>query len=329
MSGQPRRTERLPIRLHQGVNRHPLRPRKDTIMARTKPTTEVEATEAQVENVETAPQATENTETVEAPIDLADFESSIEQAVSSAGASGEPTADAVKAVQEEYRKLDGNKPKAAARTAIKEGMKAAVKSGDLERAKVLMQLDEEVKSSPKSSGPKAERKPVDPTDAYLQQRVTLHLGYSLLVQPEGLAEDTEQRATALVDETYPQAQAYLAWLQADKESRGDEPEVSPVAKAAAKLAVGKKVKASGGGGTRTSSYNGPQRSVKAHIASAFADVPSGTFLKVSEIVKHTSEEYGSDHPSPGAVTASLKSAKFDVAGISPDSVDGHQGARKA
>jgi hypothetical protein len=48
-----------------------------------------------------------------------------------------------------------------------------------------------------------------------------------------------------------------------------------------------------------------RRQVSRHIISAFADLPIGTKLTIAQIVAHTSEEYGNNHPSPGAVMAWL------------------------
>lgn len=303
-------------------------------MARTKNTDEAQVIENEAsvpESAEVQAQAAQSTEVQADEVNLADFNDSIEAAITGAdSATGEPTEDGVKAVQEEYRKLDGNKAKAAARTAIKEGMKAAVREGQLERAKCLMTLDEKVKAAPAKTSVPREAKKIDPTEAYVANRATLHLAFANLVTPEGLAEDAEAQATAKVEELNGSVAGYIAWLSGDKDTRGEEPEVDPIVKAASKLAVGKKARATGSSGTsRASGYSGPVRSVKSHIASAFAGVESGTFLKVSDIVKHESAEYGSDHPSPGAVSASLKSAKFDVEGVVPESVDGHLGARKA
>lgn len=48
-----------------------------------------------------------------------------------------------------------------------------------------------------------------------------------------------------------------------------------------------------------------RRQVYRHIISAFADLPLGTKLTIAQIVAHTSEEYGNDHPATGAVAAWL------------------------
>jgi hypothetical protein len=58
-----------------------------------------------------------------------------------------------------------------------------------------------------------------------------------------------------------------------------------------------------GGTNRT--YTGPRRSVPAHIESAMADVPVGGFMKIRDIARSTTDTYGDDHPSDGAVGAAL------------------------
>lgn len=58
-------------------------------------------------------------------------------------------------------------------------------------------------------------------------------------------------------------------------------------------------------GTTNRTYNGPRRSVAAHIESAFEDMESGDTMKIRDIARHTSDTYGDDHPSDGAVGAAL------------------------
>ena len=87
--------------------------------------------------------------------------------------------------------------------------------------------------------------------------------------------------------------------------------------------------------TPRGTYTGPRRDVAAHIESAFADVPSGTFLTVAAIAGHSSDTYGDDHPSSGAVWARLTADTFDaeaygivVVTRSDDDPSSRNGARK-
>lgn len=102
---------------------------------------------------------------------------------------------------------------------------------------------------------------------------------------------------------------YLDWEGAEDRDEDDKPELGDIATAALAILKGKKARkarAKGAStGVRAVSYDGPRRSVANHIESAFEGVESGTFLKITEIVNHTSEEYGDDHPSSGAVAAAL------------------------
>jgi hypothetical protein len=74
-----------------------------------------------------------------------------------------------------------------------------------------------------------------------------------------------------------------------------------------------------------------RRDIAAHIASAFAGMPDGTFLTVGEIRAHRSKEYGDEFPSSGAIAARLfpASGRCTVHGVSPNTNDrGVRGAHK-
>ena len=123
---------------------------------------------------------------------------------------------------------------------------------------------------------------------------------------EGVGEGWEDKANSLFAELKPAADKYLAWVNDQSEDKGDEPEVSALAKNAVKLSLGKSAKAgskaTSGGGV---AYVGERRNIATHIAEAFADEPVGTFLTVSEIRKFKSNEYGDNPPSAGAISARL------------------------
>jgi hypothetical protein len=295
----------------------------------------VEVTEAPVENAE-APAADETaapeaaTE-ADAPVDITDFEAAVETAVSGADAStGQLVPEQLTAVQTEYAKLD-TKGKPAARNHIKVSLKKSVKGNQLERAKSLYDIQDSLSSATKAKAPR-ETKKVDPTESYVENKTTLLLAQGLVLKPEGTAEDADARATAQYNDTFAIAQGYLNWITAaDKDARGDEPEVPAFVKSAVKLAIGKKVKASSGGNATSSgpSYDGPKRAVAKHIAEAFENEPVGKFLKIAEIVKFKSNEYGDDKPSAGAVTGALKSAKFAIPGLKPDNQGGFGAVKTA
>lgn len=296
---------------------------------------EDEATETEVQAP--AAESTENTSTNESPagqdtsstppvaeVDLTAFLETLNSAVAGVGGDGTPTPEGVAAVQGAYQALDGSKAKAAARKRIQAEMKKAVQDHEMTRALAITLLEEDMtkgatKKSAKTSTPKA---PVDPTEKYVSERLALTLGLGLLPKPEGVAADADQQVETAYGNQYQSAVDYLAWLQADKDSRGDEPEATDAAKNGAKLALGKKTskgsRASSGGG---SSYDGPRRNVNDHISEVFASQDSGAALKIGEVAKTKTSVYPAGDASPGAITSRADSGKLPE-GISADKRDG-------
>jgi hypothetical protein len=227
-----------------------------------------------------------------------------------------------------YQELDGAKAKAAVRASIERGVQEALspESGDIPKARALNTIRGAITSA-KGGGGKAAATPQDPTEAFVEQVVAIQLAYSHVTQnvPEGVADDWNDRATKLASETVGDVDKLAKY-----NGEGEAPEVSALAKRALKLATGK-VK-SGGGGTRAP-FTGTRRDIGKHIIEAFADKNSGDFLTVAQIVSHHSSEYGTESPSPGAVSARLfpKSGKCTLEGVVPvDAQDGQpKGARKA
>ncbi len=274
----------------------------------------------------------------EAEFDLSDFEAAAEAAVAEADTTtGDVPEAEVSKVNAEYRKVAGLKGKNAARSFLNAKMKGAMDESDIVSARAWMNLGENLSAGSSGGGSSSTpRQPVDPTDAYVDRLVTLKLAVNLVPEPEGLAEDWSDKANAKFAEVEAGAKEMLAWLQSDAEDKGDEPEVSATAKAAAKLAIGRSAKA--GSAVRasgTSTFTGERRNILTHIAEAFAEQESGAFLKISEIRGFKSSEYGDDHPSAGAISARLfpKNGKVSeavatTAGVKPDEVDGSKGARK-
>lgn len=287
--------------------------------------------EAAVSTTETEAPEAPTAEATEAPIDLTAFEAAATAAVAEADTSTGTVPDAeVAKVVTEYRNLDGIKPKNKAKAHLNESMKDAMNADDLVKARAYLQLHESMTAG-SGGGSTKEKAPADPTEAFVQRSATLALATYLLTPGEGVGEDWETKRDELVSSSQSQAEQYLAYVQDESEDKGDEPEVSPVVRNAVKLAVGKSAKVGGrsGGG----SFDGPRRDIGNHILSAFADQPIGTFLTVAEIRKHQSEEYGTDSPSAGAISARLfpASGKCSLVekGIQPDTNEkGNKGARK-
>jgi hypothetical protein len=281
--------------------------------------------EAPVETTE----ATSTESTPEAPIDLTGFEASVTEAVAQADESTGMVPEAsLGSVLEQYRSLDGVKAKNKAKAHLNDGMKSAMNDGDIAKARAFLQLSENMTAgSSKSSGEKA---PADPTEAAAQRIATLQLAAAYAVVPDGVSGDLDAKVAELTAASEAGVQSYLEWSQADEESRGDEPEVSAVARNAAKLALGKAAKA---GARSGSTFTGERRDIGKHIAEAFESVESGGFLTVAEIRNFKSAEYGDTPPSAGAISARLfptGGGDCTIEGISGDTNDkGNKGGRKA
>lgn len=264
-------------------------------------------------------------------LEIPEFEEFVQQVVENEvdKATGTVSDEGLKQIADEYRSLDGAKRKARARAFAERQMFAAVESGDIVLAKAYVSVGENMKSDTKKKTSKRPgRKPADNTAVFAQKSAVLDLARALAVMPDNVDEDkAREQAEKMYQDAYEATENYIAWLQFDKDERGEEPEVEPFVKQAAKLALGKAARPSASRST-ASSYSGPRRSVKNHIASAFADVPVGTFLKISEIAGHTSDEYGDDHPSSGAVTSALNSKNFDLPHIEAGERDGNKGATR-
>ena len=280
--------------------------------SRTAPATGQEAQGDQSPEPQEAPQAA-STPSDGAPVvvDPA-FTSAVSEAVSQRDPQTGtlPTAN-IEAVRKAYRALDGANLKRAAKQVLADGMKEGMDKLDISLARAFDVLIREAAVAGGTSGqPKT---PADPTEAHVNLVVLLDLARTLDV-PEGVSPEWEQKRDALYGELAPQLTTYRTWLNQDEESRGDEPEVSDLVKQAARLQSGRKARRSGGNG-----YTGTRRDIAKHIAEAFADKASGTFLTVSEIVGHKSTEYGDDKPSPGAVLARLfpTSGKVTIEGVTP------------
>lgn len=291
------------------------------------PAPEAEATvPAQAEGDTPTPEGTDAAPAA-VEVDLTEFSAKVAEAVEARDTStGDVPVEQVGPVQAAYRALDGLKAKNAAKAHIAEAMKTAMNALDITSARAYMVLTESLASA--GSGTKQEKAPADPKVAFTERYQSLLLALEVVGNevPEGVTLDE----ITVSDEQRTQLQTLLAYNANEAEDKGDAPEVSPVVRSAVKVASGK---ASGGrkAGVGTGSNGGVRRDIAAHIQSAFAGVDAGTFLTVAEIRTHQSEEYGTESPSAGAISARLfpASGKSTVAGVEPGTNDkGVRGATK-
>lgn len=300
-------------------------------------TVETEATEATVET------NTETTEGTEVPAegtdtkantepDLTEFKAAIDSALQDADSdTGVLPVVAREKIATAYRNLEGLKAKNAAKSLIDDGVREAIHASNLAHARSYAEMRDvtnETKAT-KSSAPKA---PADPNVAYAHRLASLSLAQTIVGNdvPEGVdLEKAREQADELAGSLGEQVEQYLAWAKSDAEDKGDAPEVSPVVKAAYKLATGK---ATGSARTGGGGYEGPRGNIAKHIQEAFADKNPGDFMKVSEIAAFKSSEYPNKPPSQGAVSARLfpESGNCTVEGIEPVQKGENQprGARK-
>jgi hypothetical protein len=298
-----------------------------------------EATEPEVAAEVEAPATETDTPAEEPEVDFTEYNRVVEEVLATRDTStGEIAPAELAKVTSAYRALPGPKPKAAARSEAADKMREALspETQDIALAFAWMKVQEVLTAGGGGGGTSTSKAPADPTQAYVELVAGLVLANHLAtaVQPEGVSEDWETKANELVSSEVASAEALIAHLRGDAE--GDEPEASPLARAAVKLALGKSARVSrstsgGSTGTRTSS-GGPRKSTANHIREAFADKEAGHFMKVGEIAAFSSTEYGDDHPSQGAISARLfpdgdaSNCKLDF--VEPAIEGGVKGARK-
>lgn len=250
-------------------------------------------------------------------------------------------AEVIAEVKKLYNDIEGMRAKRMARDWAEQQMLKGVSEGNLIVARAYMELHPHLKATQAAKKPKAPRvqKPEDLIPFYAERIAELDLARQLIVIPEKvidgdeLADKLQETATSLYTEKFHEAQQYVAYLQGEGQKDDDgeliEPAVEGFVKTAARLALGmssravKKPKAKQASGPRA-----PRRNVRDHINEVFADLAVGTFLKVNEITEAQTSVYGTDRPSPGAITFNLNSPKFANSNIQPAEVDGVLGARK-
>lgn len=287
------------------------------------------------QTVETPAEGTDTPQTeapAEAPIDLGPFQTVVAAVVETRDSTtGELNADEQAKTKAAYNELDGVKPKNAAKKWVEGQMMEAVNKLDGQLARAFAMVTESLVADGKKSG--GTSTPADPTAAYVAKRASLLLATSITVAgaPQVEGRDLDAEAQAQADSLAEQVTAYRTWLDAEVPEgteKPDAPEVSPVVRAAFKLATGK---ASGGG--RTSGGSGPRADIAKHVAEAFAEHPVGHVLKVSEIANFKSSEYPNGNASQGAISARLfpPSGNCTLVGIEPVEKDasGPRRARKS
>jgi hypothetical protein len=261
-------------------------------------------------------------------------------------ATGEITEEQKGIIKTAYGELPTTQSRTRARNGLDDAMKKALSEHlDAAQARAYMILGQAVKATSGRSDTVA-RTPVDPTEAFVARVTAMHLAPNLVEVPDGIEDNWVKKVQDKSKSLASEVKAYKAWLgehatweATPEDQRGDEPaapEVSDIVVNAHRLARGRvagtrKAKADGAGTARVSSYTGPRRNVKTHIANAFADKAPGTFMKVSEIAGTPSEEYGDDKPSSGAVSAALFPSNGKVPqidGVEPAEQNGIKGARK-
>lgn len=299
-------------------------------------------TEAQVADAPAADPAAEAAAAelaakIEATVDA--FKAAADAAIEERDDEGHLNPDQLSPVVQAYRAIEGGaKGKSAAKAHIIGSLKTALTSGKngypIARAWNLIQ--DAVATAPAAKAGGSTRTPATPvseTELFVAKVTALQLAISLVQDnvPEGVATDWEDKVDELIAASEADVEALYTFTTSD-DAEGDAPETSAVVKQAVKLAVARGPKKATGKVAATGErYQGTRRDVAVHILNAFADKPAGTFLTVAEIKATPSEEYGTDSPSPGAISARLfpKSGKLSVEGIQPGQNDkGVNGATK-
>lgn len=272
--------------------------------------TEPELTEQELADQAAQAEAEAAQAEAEAAARQADFEAAARDAVENADTTTGTVPEAfLEPVKVAFRNLAvGAKHKNAAKNFVGDSMKEVLASGDMAnvfKAVAWNTINEAIaKAAPAAGGPA--REPISPNKLYADKVQSLRLAVDLIESeaPEGVTEDWV--ASISEDDSLDNAAAYLEWASSTDEDKGDEPLASDVIKAAVKLAMSKGPRKGGKGGGTRGTHVGPKRDVGKHIISAFDGVESGTFLSVTDIKNHKSDEYGTDAPSPGAINQRLR-----------------------
>lgn len=302
----------------------------------------------QVTPVEAKPVETAGPTQEEVDQKVADFKALVDSATTSDAEGERDTATGTlsDALVERVRLAFGQLPTGSTKTSARPQVRAyvdsklaeAMNAGDMPAARSLYALQNEALVA--RGGTAQIVKVTDPTEVFVNELTTLWLAPYLKTPPEGVAEDYAQRVDNLGKELLEPARAYAVWFDADEDTRGDEPAVHEVVKAAVKVARGRaarvgRAKSTGGGSTsERAAFTGTKRNVGNHILEAFEGKPVGTAMTIGEITKFESKEYAGDKPSQGAVSARIwAEGGCSVSGIEAymvpqSSGDPKKGARK-
>lgn len=282
------------------------------------------------------------------------FEAAVAEAVEARDVSTGAVPEAqVSPVKVAYANLPNPATKKRARDFLDTRMKETLtKELNASKAKVYMDLGAAVKTT-QAQRETVVAKPVDPTEAHVNNVAAFYLAVSLQPVGPNVSPDWTKRVQDLSRALAPEAKAWMeyeaahkAWADKagtdDEATRGEEPkepEVGDILRHAIKIARGRSTgtarkprtprdPSAAGTASTGAPYTGPKRSIKTHIGQVFANVPVGTFIKTGVIAKTVTAEYPDGSASSGAVTSALGSAKFDVPGVVPASEGGIAGARK-
>lgn len=213
---------------------------------------------------------------------------------------------------------------------------------------IIVALKNAGKSARPSVSPVA-KATVNPTEAH----VALGAAHALAVNFLAVGSDVDANWGTMVSEKVnglrDEVVSYNAYLteKATWDALSDEdkakteeptaPEVDPIILTAARLARGRTTtvkkarepKAPGSAATTPRDPSAPRGDILAHIQEVFANLPVGAFLKVSEIAKVGTSQYGAGQASGGAISARIKGPKFaEVSGLSFENDSNGQGVRK-
>lgn len=272
---------------------------------------------------------------------LTEFKSVAERVVSSEDvdtSTGVPSEALKSEVTGAYSKLGTAAPKKQAKAWLQERMQACMLEGpnSFTKARTYLELFQAVEAI-KAQREQVVRTPVDPTEEHVKRVTAAYLAPNLMLPGDEVAADWQDRVQKLAAELQSEVVALRNWLVEhgskadDDETKPDQPEVNAVVQTALRLAQGRpvggarksKAKSNGSGTTTTRTpFTGERGDIAQHITEAFANVQSGEFLSISDMVNFTSSQYGGDKkaPSPGAIAARLfprGGGECTVEGITP------------
>lgn len=192
----------------------------------------------------------EATEATEAPAEdksaetLAAFISAADAVAAEADENGHLTPDQLSPAVIAYRAIEGGiKVKNQGKEHVSSSMKSALLSGPdgFAKASAWNLIQDAILSAPgkAAGGDKEPVAPVNPAKVYAERVATFRTAFALVA-----AEPVEGYEEFLPDENAlaAEAKSYLDWATSTADDKGDAPEISPVALAAAKLSLGKPAK---------------------------------------------------------------------------------------